>query len=196
MNKNTERSVKGELFMLLNKKVVLAYSGSLNTSIAVQLLREEGYDVIAVCIDMGEGKDLSDIKVKAIQVGAVSSYVVYAKDEFINDYEQLAPQKQFYGKDSESLVSALSRPFITKKLVEIAEQENAVAIAHGCNSIENDQVYFEDLVKELNSNLVVLAPAREWNWSREEKIAYAKENSIPIPSNVQTDWAELVETWF
>ena len=176
--------------MLMNKKVVLAYSGSFNTSIAVQCLKEQGYDVIAVCIDVGEGKDLSGIKVKAIQVGAVSSYVVYAKDEFKNNYEQ------FYEKDYDLLASALSRPFITKKLVEIAEEENAVAIAHGCNSWDKDQVCFEDLVKELNSNLEVLAPAREWDWSREEKIAYARENSIPIPIDIQTDWAKLVDTWF
>ena len=83
-------------------------------------------------------------------------------------------------------MSALSRPLIAKKLVEIAEQENAVAIAHGYTHQDKDQVCFEDLIKALNSNLVVRAPASEWDWSQEEKIAYAKENSIPIPGDVYT----------
>lgn len=170
--------------MLMNKKVVLAYSGSLDTSIAVPWLKEEGYDVIAVCIDVGDDKDLTDIKVKAIQVGAVSSYIVYAKEEFKTAYAQLASQIQFYDENSNSLMSALSRPLISKKLVEIAEQENAIAIAHGCTGQENDQVCFETLIAVLNPKLEILAPAREWDWSQEEKKSYAKENNIPIPMDL------------
>ena len=181
--------------MLMNKKVVLAYSGSLNTSLAVKWLKEEGFDVIAVCIDIGNGKDIPEIKVKAIQVGAVSSYIVYAKDEFLNDHKQFASQTKFHGKEDDSLVSALSRPLIAKKLVEIAEQENAVAIAHGYTHQDKDQICFEDLIKALNSNLVVLAPASEWDWSQEEKIAYAKENSIPIPGDVYTASEKNVGAW-
>lgn len=188
--------MKEETFMLMNKKVVLAYSGSLDTSIAVQWLREEGYDVVAVCIDVGDDKDLTDIKVKAIQVGAVSSYIVYAKEEFITDYAQLVSQTQFYDEDNDSLVSALSRPLISKKLVEIAEQENAIAIAHGCTGQENDQVCFEALIKALNPKLEVLAPAREWDWSREEKIAYAKEKNIPIPIDFLSGSTKAISAWY
>lgn len=164
--------------MLMNKKVVLAYSGSLDTSIAVQWLREAGYDVVAVCIDVGDNKDLTEIKVKAIQVGAVISSIVYAKEEFTSEHPQLSSQVQSEGNDS--LISALSRPFISKKLVEIAEQENAIAIAHGCTSAE-DQASFETLIQALNPKLGVLSPALDSDWSSEEKIAYAKEKNIPIP---------------
>ena len=181
--------------MLMNKKVVLAYSGSLDTSIAVKWLREEGYDVVAVCIDVGDDKDLTEIKVKAIQVGAVISSIVYAKEEFANDYAEIALQTQSYDENKGSLVSALSRPFISKKLVEIAEQENAIAIAHGCTD-EEDQVCFESLIKAINPNLEVLAPAREWDWSCEEKIAYAKERNIPIPADLLSDSSKLIGTWF
>ena len=180
--------------MLMNKKVVLAYSGSLDTSIAVQWLRGAGYDVVAVCIDVGDNKDLTEIKVKAIQVGAVISSIIYAKEEFTNDYAQLASQTQSYDEDNDSLMSALSRPFISKKLVEIAEQENAIAIAHGCTS-EEDQVSFETLIKALNPKLEVLAPTLDSNWSCEEKVAYAKENNIPIPVNLLSESTKLIGAW-
>lgn len=179
--------IKGESFMLINKKVVLAYSGSLDTSIAVQWLKEEGYDVVAVCIDVGDDKDVTEIKVKAIQVGAVISYIVYAKEEFT-----LVSRTQ----NNDEFVSALTRPLLSKKLVEIAEEENAIAIAHGCTAKENDQVCFENLIKALNPNLEVLAPVREWSWSHEEKIAYAKEKNIPMPVDLLTESPKIIDTWY
>jgi argininosuccinate synthase len=180
---------------LTNKKVVLAYSGGLDTSVAVKWLTEEGYDVVAVCLDVGEGKDLTKIKEKAIQVGAVSSYIVDAKEEFAQDYALLALQAQAYYEDKYPLVSALSRPLISKKLVEIAELENASAVAHGCTGKGNDQVRFEVSIKALNPALEVIAPVREWSWSREEEIQYAKEKNIPIPIDLDSPYSVDQNLW-
>jgi argininosuccinate synthase len=180
---------------LTNKKVVLAYSGGLDTSVAVKWLTEEGYDVVAVCLDVGEGKDLTKIKEKAIQVGAVSSYIVDAKEEFAQDYALLALQAQAYYEDKYPLVSALSRPLISKKLVEIAELENASAVAHGCTGKGNDQVRFEVSLKALNPSLEVIAPVREWSWSREEEIEYAKEKNIPIPIDLDSPYSVDQNLW-
>jgi argininosuccinate synthase len=180
---------------LTNKKVVLAYSGGLDTSVAVKWLTEEGYDVVAVCLDVGEGKDLTKIKEKAIQVGAVSSYIVDAKEEFAQDYALLALQAQAYYEEKYPLVSALSRPLISKKLVEIAELENASAVAHGCTGKGNDQVRFEVSIKALNPALEVIAPVREWSWSREEEIQYAKEKNIPIPIDLDSPYSVDQNLW-
>ena len=135
---------------MTKKKVVLAYSGGLDTSVAVQWLTDQGYAVIACCLDVGEGKDLKEIQAKAIQVGAVNSYVIDAKEEFANEYALLALQAQAYYEDKYPLVSALSRPLISKKLVEVAEKEGATAVAHGCTGKGNDQVRFEVAIKALN----------------------------------------------
>ncbi|WP_172370892.1 argininosuccinate synthase [Sporosarcina jiandibaonis] len=180
---------------MTNKKVVLAYSGGLDTSVAVAWLTEEGYDVVAVCLDVGEGKDLTEIKEKAIRVGAVSSYIVDAKEEFAQDYALLALQAQAYYEDKYPLVSALSRPLISKKLVEIAEHENATAVAHGCTGKGNDQVRFEVSIKALNPSLEVIAPVREWGWSREEEIEYAKEKNIPIPIDLDSPYSVDKNLW-
>lgn len=180
---------------MTNKKVVLAYSGGLDTSVAVKWLTEEGYDVVAVCLDVGEGKDLAKIKEKAIQVGAVKSYIVDAKEEFAQDYALLALQAQAYYEEKYPLVSALSRPLISKKLVEIAELENASAVAHGCTGKGNDQVRFEVSIKALNPALEVIAPVREWSWSREEEIEYAKEKNIPIPIDLDSPYSVDKNLW-
>ncbi|MHA6259762.1 argininosuccinate synthase [Sporosarcina sp. CAU 1771] len=180
---------------MTNKKVVLAYSGGLDTSVAVHWLTDEGYDVVAVCLDVGEGKDLESIKEKAIQSGAVSSYIIDAKEEFANEYVLLALQAQAYYEDKYPLVSALSRPLISKKLVEIAELENATTIAHGCTGKGNDQVRFEVSIKALNPSLEVIAPVREWSWSREEEIEYATQKNIPIPINLDSPYSVDQNLW-
>jgi argininosuccinate synthase len=177
------------------KKVVLAYSGGLDTSVAVQWLNDQGYAVVACCLDVGEGKDLKFIQEKAMQVGAVNSYVIDAKEEFANEYALLALQAHTYYEDKYPLVSALSRPLISKKLVEVAEKENAIAVAHGCTGKGNDQVRFEVAIKALNPSLEVIAPVREWSWSREEEIEYAKENNIPIPINLDSPYSIDQNLW-
>lgn len=159
---------------IMNKKVVLAYSGGLDTSVAITWLKDEGYDVVAVCLDVGEGKDLEFVKNKALEVGAVESYMIDAREEFANEYALISLQAHTWYENKYPLVSALSRPLISKKLVEIAEKTGATAVAHGCTGKGNDQVRFEVSINALNPDLEVIAPVREWSWSREEEIAYAK----------------------
>ncbi|MEH7122798.1 argininosuccinate synthase [Bacillus sp. JJ1503] len=178
-----------------NPKVVLAYSGGLDTSVAIKWLEEQGYAVVACCLDVGEGKDLSFIQEKALTVGAVESYVIDAKEEFANEYALMALQAHALYEGVYPLVSALSRPLIAKKLVEVAEKEGAVAVAHGCTGKGNDQVRFEVAIHALNPELEVLAPVREWKWSREEEIEYAKQKNIPIPINLDSPFSIDQNLW-
>lgn len=176
-------------------KVVLAYSGGLDTSVAVKWLQDQGYAVVACCLDVGEGKDLNFIQKKALTVGAVQSYVIDAKEEFANEYALIALQAHALYENKYPLISALSRPLIAKKLVEVAEKEGAVAVAHGCTGKGNDQVRFEVAIQALNPELQVLAPVREWSWSREEEIEYAKQNNIPIPINLDSPYSIDQNLW-
>ena len=180
---------------MANPKIVLAYSGGLDTSVAIKWLQDQGYDVVACCLDVGEGKDLKFIQEKAITVGAIQSYVIDAKEEFAQDFALIAMQAHTLYEGKYPLVSALSRPLIAKKLVEVAEKENAVAVAHGCTGKGNDQVRFEVSIQALNPNLKVLAPVREWGWSREEEIEYAKEKNIQIPINLDSPFSIDQNLW-
>lgn len=177
------------------KKVVLAYSGGLDTSVAIKWLQEKNYDIIALCLDLGEGKDLAFVKEKALSVGAIKSYMIDVQEEYVNEYALIAMQAHTLYEGKYPLVSALSRPLIAKKLVEIAEQEGASAVAHGCTGKGNDQVRFEVSIQALNPYLEVIAPVREWKWSREEEIAYAKENDIPIPINLDSPFSIDQNLW-
>ncbi|MFB4163022.1 argininosuccinate synthase [Alteribacillus sp. JSM 102045] len=180
---------------MAKKKVVLAYSGGLDTSVAIQWLSDNGYDVVAVGLDVGEGKDLEFVKEKALQVGAVQSYTIDAKREFAEEFVLPAMQAHTLYEQKYPLVSALSRPLISKKLVEIAEQTNADAVAHGCTGKGNDQVRFEVSIQALNPDLEVLAPVREWGWSREEEIEYAKKHEIPIPIDLDNPYSVDQNLW-
>ncbi|MGN7478216.1 argininosuccinate synthase [Solibacillus silvestris] len=180
---------------MANKKVVLAYSGGLDTSVAIPWLKEQGWDVIAVCLDVGEGKDLEFIRNKALQVGAVESYMIDAKDEFAEDYALISLQGHTWYEQKYPLVSALSRPLISKKLVEIATETNADAVAHGCTGKGNDQVRFEVSIKALNPDLEVLAPVREWGWSRDEEIEYAAKHGVPIPATIDSPFSIDQNLW-
>lgn len=177
------------------KKFVLAYSGGLDTSVAITWLKDQGYEVVAVCLDVGEGKDLDFIKEKALLVGATESYVIDAKEEFANEYALVSMQAHTWYEQKYPLVSALSRPLIAKKLVEIAEQTGASAVAHGCTGKGNDQVRFEVSFQALAPHLEVIAPVREWSWSRDEEIAYAKEKNIPIPINLDSPFSIDQNLW-
>ncbi|KPN89662.1 argininosuccinate synthase [Lysinibacillus sp. ZYM-1] len=180
---------------MANKKVVLAYSGGLDTSVAIPWLKEQGWDVIAVCLDVGEGKDLEFVKNKALQVGAIESYMVDAKDEFAENYALISLQAHTWYEQKYPLVSALSRPLISKKLVEIANQVGADAVAHGCTGKGNDQVRFEVSIKALNPDLEVLAPVREWGWSRDEEIEYAMKHNVPIPATLDSPFSIDQNLW-
>ncbi|MFD3445308.1 argininosuccinate synthase [Microbacteriaceae bacterium 4G12] len=180
---------------MANKKVVLAYSGGLDTSVAIKWLQEKNYDVIACCLDVGEGKDLDFVKEKALSVGAIKSYVLDVKEEYANEYALIALQAHALYEGKYPLISALSRPLIAKKLVEVAEMEGADVVAHGCTGKGNDQVRFEVSIKAINPFLEVIAPVREWKWSREEEIQYAKENGVPIPINLDSPFSIDQNLW-
>lgn len=176
------------------EKVILAYSGGLDTSVAITWLMKD-YDVVAVCMDVGEGKDLDFIHDKALKVGAVESYILDVKDEFAEEYVLPALQAHAYYEQKYPLVSALSRPVISKKLVEIAHKTGATTIAHGCTGKGNDQVRFEVAIAALDPELKVIAPVREWKWSREEEIEYAKANGVPVPANLDNPYSVDQNLW-
>ena len=173
---------------MVKEKVILAYSGGLDTSVAITWLNKD-YDVIAVCMDVGEGNDLDFIHDKALKVGAIESHVIDVKDEFAEDYVLVALQGHTFYEQKYPLVSALSRPLISKKLVEIAHKTGATTIAHGCTGKGNDQVRFEVSIASLDPKLKVIAPVREWKWSREEEINYAKANGVPIPADLDSPYS-------
>ncbi|MBC2377280.1 argininosuccinate synthase [Listeria welshimeri] len=180
---------------MTKEKIVLAYSGGLDTSVAIQWLVESGYEVIACCLDVGEGKNLDFIKEKAITVGASESYTIDAKEEFAEDFALIALQAHAYYEGKYPLISALSRPLIAKKLVEVARQEGASAIAHGCTGKGNDQVRFEVAIHALAPDLKVVSPVRDWKWSREEEINYAKEHNIPVPIDLDNPFSIDQNLW-
>ncbi|MGM0219122.1 argininosuccinate synthase [Enterococcus sp. AZ126] len=180
---------------MMKQKVVLAYSGGLDTSVAVKWLVDEGYDVIACCLDVGEKKDLDFIKNKALEVGASASYTIDAKEEFAQEFALIALQGHTFYEQSYPLVSALSRPLIAKKLVELAHETGATTIAHGCTGKGNDQVRFEVAINALAPELNVIAPVREWKWSREEEINYAKEKGVPVPADLDNPYSVDQNLW-
>ena len=192
IDKNTK--IRKESSPMSKEKVILAYSGGLDTSVAITWLMKD-YDVVAVCMDVGEGKDLDFIHDKALKVGAVESYVLDVKDEFAEEYVLPALQAHTYYEQKYPLVSALSRPVISKKLVEIAHKTGATTIAHGCTGKGNDQVRFEVAIAALDPELKVIAPVREWKWSREEEIEYAKENGVSVRANLDNPYSVDQNLW-
>ncbi|HLQ41069.1 MAG TPA: argininosuccinate synthase [Tetragenococcus sp.] len=179
----------------MNEKVVLAYSGGLDTSVAVKWLVDKGYDVIACCLDVGEKKDIEAVKEKALTVGASESYAIDAKEEFMQDFALVALQANALYENSYPLVSALSRPLIAKELVELAHKTHATTIAHGCTGKGNDQVRFEVAIAALDPALKVIAPVRQWQWSREQEIEYAQKNNIPIPADLDNPYSIDQNLW-
>ncbi len=165
------------------KKVVLAYSGGLDTSIIIPWLKENyGYEVVAMAADLGQGEELDPLEAKAIKSGAAKIYIEDVKREFIEDYvfPTLRAGALYEGKYL--LGTSMARPLIAKKLVEVAEKEGAEAVAHGATGKGNDQVRFELTVKALNPDLKIIAPWREWEIrSREDAIDYAGARGIPVP---------------
>ncbi|OYD08107.1 argininosuccinate synthase [Paludifilum halophilum] len=182
--------------MATKGKVILAYSGGLDTSVAIKWLQEKyGYDVVAVALDVGEGKDLSFVKEKAIQVGAVKSLIVDTRKWFAEGYLLPALKANAMYEGKYPLVSALSRPLIAEVLVRVAREEGAVAVAHGCTGKGNDQVRFELAVKALDPALKVIAPVREWAMSRDEEIAYAQNHGIPVPVDTDNPYSIDQNLW-
>jgi len=178
--------------MMAKEKVVLALFGGLDTSVILKWLQETyGYDVVAMVADVGQGEDeLAGLKEKALATGAVAAYIEDIKEELVRNYlfPMLRSGAVYEGKYL--LGTAAARPAIAKRLVEIAEKEGAVAVAHGCTGKGNDQVRFELTVKALKPELQVIAPWREWEiTSRTEAIEYARRHHIPIPVTVEKPYS-------
>ncbi|WP_077305259.1 argininosuccinate synthase [Terribacillus halophilus] len=177
-------------------KIVLAYSGGLDTSVAIKWLQDKyNYDVIAVGLDVGEGKDLDFVQEKALQVGAVKSYTVDAKAAYAEEYVLPALKANLLYEGKYPLVSALSRPLIAKVLVDIAKEEGAVAVAHGCTGKGNDQVRFDVSFTALDPDLKIVAPVREWAMSRDEEIEYAQQHNIPVPVGKESPYSVDQNLW-
>jgi len=180
----------------MTEKLVLAYSGGLDTSVAIAWLKEKyGYDVIAMCADVGEGFDLDYVQKKALQVGAVKSYRIDAVERFAAEFVAPALKANALYEGKYPLASALSRPLISQLLVEVAKQEGATVVAHGCTGKGNDQVRFEVSINALDPNLRVVAPVRQWSWTRDEEIAFAKEHHIPVPATLASPYSIDANLW-
>jgi argininosuccinate synthase len=164
-------------------KVVLAYSGGVDTSVCIPYLKEEWgvKEVITLAADLGQGEELGPIQKKALKCGAVESLVEDATAVFVKDYAFPAIQANTLYENRYPLSTALARPLIAKLLVDAAEKYGADAVAHGCTGKGNDQVRFDVGIMALNPNLKVLAPAREWGMSREEAISYGEKFGIEFP---------------
>jgi argininosuccinate synthase len=166
---------------LTTKRVVLAYSGGLDTSVAVRWLGEElGVEVIAVSVDVGQGGDLEVLRERALRAGAVASEVVDAREEMAESFVLPAIRANALYEGKYPLVSALSRPVIVKHLVAAARRHDAQAVAHGCTGKGNDQVRFEVGTRALAPDLEIFAPARNWGMNREQCVAYADRHGIPV----------------
>ena len=179
-------------------RLVLAYSGGLDTSVAIRWLNEhKGYDVIACAIDVGQAREgeLDRVRQRALECGAVESVVVDARTEFADDFvaPAIAANALYMGKYP--LVSSLSRPLITRHLVHVAQETGAAAIGHGCTGKGNDQVRFEVAAMAMAPDLVVEAPIREWGLSREAAIGWANERGIPIPVKKDSPYSIDENLW-
>lgn len=180
----------------MTETLVLAYSGGLDTSVAIPWLKEKGYDVIAVVLNVGQhGKDMDMIQAKALKVGASQSIVIDAQAEFATDYVAPVIKANMLYEGEYPLVSALSRPLIIKKLVDIAHENNAVAIAHGSTGHGNDQVRFEAAIHALDPDMKIEAPIRDFQWSREEEIAYANAHGVPVPIVLDSPYSIDENLW-
>ena len=182
----------------MNKeKVVLAYSGGLDTSVILTWLKEEyGYEVIAVCVDVGQEEDFEAVEKKAYATGASKAYILDVKEEFITDYIYPTLKAHAIYENDYLLGTSFARPLIAKKLVEIAEKENANIIAHGATGKGNDQVRFEATIHALNPAIKIIAPWRIWDLkSREDCIDYAKKHNIPIAQTKEKIYSRDQNIW-
>jgi argininosuccinate synthase len=180
----------------MKETVALAYSGGLDTTIAIKWIQERyNADVITVLIDVGQGGDLSELRQRAENAGAVKHYLIDARDEFVQGYVWRAIKANALYQEKYPLVSALSRPLIVAKLLEIAEKENVTAVAHGCTGKGNDQVRFDVTIKSLAPHLKIIAPIREWKLTRLQEIEYARARGIPVPVDADKPYSIDQNLW-
>jgi argininosuccinate synthase len=162
-------------------KVVLAFSGGLDTSVCIKYLQNlHNLDVITLTVDIGQEEDFDEIEKISYSLGSVKHVCIDAKDEFVNDYVAPAIKANAQYQQIYPLATAIARPLIAKKCVEIAKENNAESIAHGCTGKGNDQIRFDITIKSLNPTLNIIAPIRDLNLSRDKEIVFAKENGIKI----------------
>ena len=180
------------------KKVVLAYSGGLDTSIIIPWLKENynNCEVIAVSADVGQGTELDGLEEKALKTGASKLYIEDLKEEFIQEYVYPTVQAGAVYENKYLLGTSCARPIIAKRIVEIAKAEGADAICHGCTGKGNDQVRFELTIKAFAPEMTIIAPWREWSIkSREEEIEYAEAHNIPLKINRETNYSKDKNIW-
>lgn len=177
-------------------KVVLAYSGGLDTSVAVRwLLEHKCNEVVCVAIDLGQGAELEPVQAKALKIGASQSLVIDARKEFIEDYCYKGLKANAKYDANYPLATATARPLIAKILVDAAKEHGADAIAHGCTAKGNDQVRFDVSIMALAPEMKIIAPAREWGMTREECIEYADKYDIPIPIKKENPFSIDLNLW-
>ena len=184
----------------MSEKVVLAYSGGLDTSVLVKWLQEKyNAQVVTVTVDVGQQEDLKEIEEKARKLGVVNHYSIDAKKEFASNYIFPAIKANALYEGKYPISTTLSRPLIVEKMVEIAQKEGATGFAHGCTGKGNDQVRFDVTVGALAPELKIIAPVREWEMTRDEEIVYAKAHGIPISTAAkkysidQSIWGRSIE---
>ena len=187
-----ERRGTGEL------KVVLAYSGGLDTSVAIKVLQDRGCDVVTLAVDVGQRNDLKSIGERARALDVAAHHYVDARQEFVEGYVFRAIKANALYQGKYPLSSALSRPLIASKLIEVARKEGAEAVAHGCTGKGNDQIRFEVTIRALAPDLEVIAPIRDRRWTRDKVLEYAKKYGVPIPERAKYSvdenlWGRSVE---
>jgi argininosuccinate synthase len=181
--------------MLEGKKIVLAYSGGLDTSVCVKWLEQQGAEPYALYLDLGQGEPSEDVKAKALQIGATDAFVQDARAEFAGEYVAPAIKANALYGGKYPLFTALGRPLIAKKLVEAAREVGATHIAHGSTGKGNDQVRFDVTTASIAPDLTVVAPVRDWKMSRPEEMAYAEEHGIPVPTTKESPYSVDENLW-
>jgi argininosuccinate synthase len=177
-------------------KIILAYSGGLDTSVAIRWLQEKyDLDVIAVAINVGQPPSDDDIVARALRNGAIKAEYVDAREEFVNEYIWSALKANAMYQNIYPLSTAIARPLIAKKLVEVAKREGAKYIAHGCTAKGNDQVRFDVGIVSMDPDLKIIAPMREWVMTREEEIEYAQKNDVEIIVKKESPYSRDENLW-
>jgi argininosuccinate synthase len=181
--------------MLEGKKVVLAYSGGLDTSVCLKWLEQRGATPYALYLDLGQGEPAEDVRNKAIDIGASDAFVRDAKAEFAEEYVAPAIKANALYGGKYPLFTALGRPLIARKLVEAAREVGATHIAHGSTGKGNDQVRFDVTTASIAPDLTVVAPVRDWNMSRPQEIEYAREHGVPVPVTKESPYSVDANLW-
>src|SRR2546423_7650803 len=171
-------------------KVILAYSGGLDTSVMVPWIGEKyNLDVVAFTVDLGQGEDIQRIKQKALKTGAIDAVALDARNLFVDYFVWPALMAGALYEGKYPLATALGRPLIAKLMIDVAREHQAKAVAHGCTGKGNDQVRFDVTFQTLASDLKIIAPVREWKWTRDEEIRYAEEHNIEVEAKIESPYS-------